>query len=240
MNVALKLMHAYRWSLSIYWVIFICMYVIIEIINNASALAGNDIDAKAIWEGASTSPRIFLLVIGIMLTPLSIAGFVANGVTRKYFIWGASGLIAVYSAISALIMTLGYPIEKWIYDRYDWVVTYKNPHLFIDASQPWWMFLEYFFNFIAYFGSGWLIGSCFYRFNWKLATVLCLFALLPVLAMEAVLSSDWVGSLLQSTFDIERASIFVVVLLALCVIALLYGAGYLMLRKVTIKRKLIS
>ncbi|WP_337101021.1 hypothetical protein [Paenibacillus sp. YIM B09110] len=58
--------------------------------------------------------------------------------------------------------------------------------------------------------------------------------------MEAILSTDWVGWIMQFTFDIERSNIFVVVLLALCVIALLYGAGYLMLRKVTIKRKLIS
>ncbi|WP_337101022.1 hypothetical protein [Paenibacillus sp. YIM B09110] len=127
-------MHTYRWSLGIYWLIFICIYVIIGIVINAPALAGNDIDARGMWEGASTSPRIFLLVIGIMLTPLSIAGFVANGVTRKYFIWGASGLIVVYSAISALIMTLGYPIEKWIYEYYDWEITLNNPHLFIDAS----------------------------------------------------------------------------------------------------------
>ncbi len=64
--------------------------------------------------------------------------------------------------------------------------------------------------------------------------------MLPTLAMEAILSTDWVGWIMQFTFDIERSNIFVVVLLALCVIALLYGAGYLMLRKVTIKRKLIS
>lgn len=238
-NVALQLMHTYRWTLSMYWLIFLVIYIAIGVILRAPAV-GYEMEAQGLWEGASTSPKIFLLVIGILMTPLSLASFVSNGVTRRHFIWGVSGLLVVYSAISAIIMVIGYPIEQWIYDRYDWPLELGNPHLFKDASQPWLVFVEYFFLFIAYFGSGWLIGSSFYRFNWKLAVVLCLVTLLPAMAMESVISADWIGSILQKAYDIERASLAVVIPLALCVVALLLGSVYLLLRQVAVKRKVIS
>ncbi|MDQ0115765.1 hypothetical protein [Paenibacillus harenae] len=238
-NVALKLLYTYRWTIGIYWLVFLCIYVAIGVILR-SPTVGAEMDAQGIWEGASTSPKVFLLVIGILMTPLSLASFVSNGVTRRHFIWGVSGLLVVYSAISAIIMVIGYPIEQWIYDKYDWPLELSNPHLFKDASQFGLIFVEYFFLFIAFFGSGWLIGSCFYRFNWKLAVVLILVAILPAMAMETVISADWIGSILQKAYDIERASLAAVIPLALCIVALVFVSVFLLLRKVPVKRKVLS
>lgn len=240
LNAALRLMYAYRWTVGFYWLIYICTYVIIGILVNSPAVFGDAVDAQGMWEGSSNSPKIFLMVIGILMTPMSLAGFVSNGVTRKHFICGAGILSVVLSAISAVIMTIGYPIEQWIYERLDWPHELNNPHLFTDTTQVWAIFAEYFFLFAAYFGTGWLIGGLFYRFNWKLALFLCVFALLPAMAMEIVLAADWAGQLLQTVFETERPAMGVVLSLALIVTALTFGAAYLLLRHVTIKRKAIS
>lgn len=177
------------------------------------------------------------MVIGILLTPISLASFVSNGVTRRDFIKGVSVVLSVYAAISALIITIGYPIEQLVYDRYGWQLEMKNPHLFTSAAQPGWIFIEYFFLFFAYFGSGWLIGSGFYRFNWRIGMVLSLVGLVPAIAMEVVLSSDWMGTLLQSVLGVARTPHAIVILLAVIVGALLVALNFLTLRSVAIKKK---
>jgi len=71
----------------------------------------------------------------------------------------------------------------------------------IGLASLGWIFFEYFCLFFAYFGSGWLIGSGFYRFDWKIGILISVAALLPAMAMEIVLSSDWIGKLLQSVVN---------------------------------------
>ena len=243
LNVATHIIYGYRWQLILYWVIFILILAGNAIITHSSAIVGNDFDASVIWEGssvwesASVSPKIFLMIIGILLTPLSLASFVSSGVTRRHFIGGVSIVISAYAAISALIMTLGYPIEELIYDMNGWPQELQNPHLFTSSSQPGWIFFEYFCLFFAYFGSGWLIGSGFYRFHWGIGILLTLTSLLLAMAMEAVLSSDWIGKLLQTVLEVERTPHAVVVLLAIIVMALAVVSNFLMIRHVAIKKK---
>ncbi|MEV5030578.1 hypothetical protein [Paenibacillus sp. LPE1-1-1.1] len=62
-------------------------------------------------------------------------------------------------------------------------------------------------------------------------------ALLSAMAMEAVLSSDWTGKLLQSVLDVERNSLAVVVLLAVLVLAFTMAMNYFLLHRVAIKKR---
>ncbi|WP_419871616.1 hypothetical protein [Candidatus Pristimantibacillus sp. PTI5] len=55
--------------------------------------------------------------------------------------------------------------------------------------------------------------------------------------MEVVLSSDWIGKLLQSVFEVERNPLAVVVLLAVLVMAFMIGLNYFMIRRVAIKKR---
>lgn len=237
LNVAQHLIYSFRWTVIFYWLIYISIYVASAILTKSDVNIGEDIDALGVWESASVSPKIFLMIIGIMLTPLSLASFVSNGVTRKHFIGGMSLVITVISALFALSITLGYAIEQFIYDQNQWPLELQNPHLFTSSAQSGWVFFEYFVLFFAYFGSGCLIGSGFTRFHWRMGIMFSLAALLPAMAMEGVLSSDWIGKLLQSILDVERNPLAVVVLLAVLVLAFTLGMNYFMLRRVAIKKR---
>ncbi|MBD2872342.1 hypothetical protein [Paenibacillus arenilitoris] len=237
--VAGNLMYTYRWVLATYWLVFIVIYVGIGFILRMNGTAGGDIDGQSIWEGAGSSPKIFLMVVGIMMTPLSLASFVANGITRRHFIGGVMLVIAIFAIVSSILLTVGYPIERAVYEMNGWPLALKNPHLFETTRQYGWIFVESFLLFFAYFGSGWLIGSGFYRFHWRVAIVLSALALLPAMAMEVVLYSDWMGQLLQTAFEADRAPMPLALSLSVIVAALTAALNYLMLRHVAIKKKLI-
>jgi hypothetical protein len=238
LNVAQQIMYSYRWTIIFYWIIFILIYIGVGVLTNSEAIVGSDFEGQEIWESTTISPKIFLLVIGILLTPVSLASFVSSGVTRKHFIGGVSLVLVMISAIFSIMLTIGYPVEQFIYDKNNWTLELKNPHLFSSSSEWGLIFFEYFCLFFAYFGSGWLIGSGFYRFNWKIGTLISVVSILPAMAMEVVLSSDWIGNLLQSVLGIERTSLAVVVIFAFLVMACIVALNYLMLRRVAIKKKL--
>ncbi|MGO4694073.1 hypothetical protein AB4Z50_07305 [Paenibacillus sp. 2TAB26] len=238
LNVAQHMMYTFRWTIFFYWVIFILIYIGVGFLMNAEAIVGPDVDGQEIWESTTISPRLFLLVIGILLTPASLASFVSSGVTRKHFIGGVSLVLVLFSAIFALILTIGYPVEHFIYDKKNWTLELNNPHLFSSSLELGWIFFEYFCLFFAYFGSGWLIGSGFYRFNWKIGVLISVAALLPMMAMEAVLSSDWIGNLLQTGLEVERASLAAVIILAFAVMLCIVALNFMMLRRVSIRKKL--
>ncbi|MGO4545927.1 hypothetical protein AB4Z29_14095 [Paenibacillus sp. 2TAB23] len=238
-NVASELLYTYRWTFIVYWIVFIAIFLGIAVFLNTNMFNSEGFDTQSVWEGASNSPKIFLMVIGILLTPLSLASFVSNGVTRKHFIIGGSFLVTLMSAIYALIMTAGYPIEQMIYEQNNWTLALKNPHIFSSSDQLAGIFFEYFFLFFAYFGSGWIIGSGFARFRWQLGVIISIAALLPAMAMELVLSSDWMGRLMQTVFEVERNPIAVVFVLAVIVMACIVGLNYLLLRRVAIKKRMV-
>ncbi|WP_141502607.1 hypothetical protein [Paenibacillus luteus] len=237
LNITDHLMYSYRWTIIGYWIVFLMIYIGIGILLNSNIIVDEDMDKVGVWEGASVSPKIFLLVIGILLTPMSLASFVSNGITRRHFVLGVSVSIAAFSAIFAVMMTAGYPIEQLIYDQNNWPLELRNPHLFTSTSQLGWIFFEYFCLFFTYFGSGWLIGTGFYRFNWRIGVLITLVALLPSIAMEVLLSSDWMGSLMQSVLEVQRTPLAALVLLALLILGLIVLVNFMMLRRVAIKRK---
>ncbi|WP_138755705.1 hypothetical protein [Paenibacillus sinopodophylli] len=238
-NVTHQLLFTYRWTFIVYWIVFIAIFIGIAVVLNHLAPSKEAMDSQSVWEGAANSPKVFLMVIGILLTPLSLASFVSSGVTRKHFIMGIGFFMMVMSAIFAFVMVAGYPIEQMIYDKNGWSLALNNPHIFTSSDQLIGIFFEYFFLFFAYFGSGWMIGSGFTRFQWQIGIIISVVALLPAMAMEVVLSSDWMGSLMQSVFEVERSPLAAVIVLAIIVMASIIGLNYLLIRRVAIKKKVV-
>lgn len=79
---------------------------------------------------------------------------------------GIAAYGAIAAASSAVVIYLGYAVEGVIYRANGWPHATELGHLFLAPNQPAAVFVEYALLCLAYFLSGWLIGSGYYRFGW--------------------------------------------------------------------------
>ncbi|RJX38782.1 hypothetical protein D3P09_14705 [Paenibacillus pinisoli] len=227
--VSNSLWSGYRASLIGYWMIFVVVFVGINLFlpNNLS----DQMETQGIWAGAGFSPKVYLLVIGILLTPVSMTSYVSNGITRKHFVGGTILLSIPMALISAVVMTLGFPVEQLLRDWVGGKEIMANPSLLQSG-------VEFFLGFLAYYVVGWMIGSGFYRYNWKAGVVISILSLLPLILIEAV-GSNGTMELFGSAIAWPEIPFIVEMLLILFIVAIIMAINYAMLRKAAIKRKLI-
>lgn len=227
--VSKSLWSGYRASLLSYWIIFVLVFVGINVFlpNNLS----NQMETHGIWAGAGFSPKVYMLVIGILLTPVSMSSYVSSGITRKHFVGGAILFTIPISLISAVVMTLGFPVEQLLRDWVGGKEIMANPSLMQSG-------VEFFLGFLGYFAVGWMIGSGFYRYNWKAGIVISILSLLPLILIEMV-GSTGVMDLFGTTFAWPEMPFLVEMLITLLIVAIVIAINYAILRKAAIKRKLI-
>lgn len=128
------MIYSFRWTFVSYWLIYIAIFVGLAILKNSNAVIDVEFGLQGVWESASVSPKIFPMVIGIILTPLSLASFVSNGVTRKHFIGGMILVVTAVSTLFGLTMTAGYLVEQFVYNQNHWTLELQNPHLFTSSA----------------------------------------------------------------------------------------------------------
>lgn len=228
--VADNLWSGYRTSLIGYWIIFTAIFIGIHLglpIN----LSENWEAGHGIWAGAGLSPKIYLLVIGIMLTPISLSYFISSGITRKHFVGGAILFTMLLSLISAVVMTVGFPVERLLTDWFGGQEILVKPPLLQSG-------VEFFFSFLGYFAVGWMIGSSFYRFNWQTGIAVSILSLIPLILIELI---GGTGPIEMFGYTMARPSISFIVemLLILLIVGFVMALNYGMHRTVAIKRKLI-
>ncbi|MDQ6420056.1 hypothetical protein RB620_11475 [Paenibacillus sp. LHD-117] len=224
MNVALHLWSAYKHVLLWYWIIFTGIYVTINELFMRCVIPNDEVrESGSIWAGASISPRIFLLVLGILLTVGSFSSFVSNGLTRRSFVKGSLLFMAVMSLICAAINLIGFPVERYIVDMSGAARTLDHPDLAVEG-------LTTLLVFFGYFCGGWLIGSGFYRFHWVKGLLVCWLSVAFMLALDYITGLELLASGAANT------AINLILLLVLC--AALIWLNHSFLRKAAVKRKM--
>ncbi|QNK59092.1 hypothetical protein [Paenibacillus sp. PAMC21692] len=224
MNVAFHLWSAYRHVLVWFWVIFTVIYFGINEMIMRGIIPDESIrNSGREWDGASIAPRIFLLVLGILLTIGSFNSFVSNGITRRSF--GRGGLLfaGLLSIICTVLHLLGYPIEMLIIEISGAERSMQYPNLAIVAITN---LLMYF----GYFCGGWLIGTGFYRFHWFKGLLVCGLAVAFLIGMETMTATELTGSAAA-----DQGIILLVLALASFLIVWI-NDGFL--RKISVKRKI--
>ncbi|MCU6711786.1 hypothetical protein M6D81_24095 [Paenibacillus sp. J5C_2022] len=221
-----------------YWAIFIIAFVIVSILLNNFGV----IDAEEdMLQSISYSPKIFLLVLGILLIALSMPSYVTNGITRKHFAMGTMLTILILSVVCAIIQSVGVYAGAWIYDLLNMEQNWAETALFPSLINSILMY-------VLYFTYGWLIGSSYYRFGWMPGTGITIVAGIVVIAMEKLLEASYAGGqqanitiagLGKMSFYIADLGFAVVHVIILVAALLLGAANYYVLRNAAIRRKII-
>jgi hypothetical protein len=181
--------------------------------------------------------KVYLLVIGILLTPMYLPVFVANGTTRCDFTRGSLAYGAIAATASALVIYLGYAVEGVIYRVNGWTHATGMGHLFLSPNEPAAVLVEYALLCLAYFLSGWLIGSGYYRFGWWKGLFFMAAGAIPLVGVEWVVQdlSFW----LPQHLDSGLLPLLICTALGLGAIAVGLWLHHRVAHDLTIRRKLI-
>ncbi|GIG68613.1 hypothetical protein [Phytomonospora endophytica] len=146
----------YAW----FWAVMILIYAGI-----AAGIALWGTTDISLWETSTNSTKGTMAAMGVMSVPAFLPLMVAAGVTRRSFVVGVTAAIGTLATGSSLLLTIGYVIERPIYEAYGIPENLSTNHLFTDSSQLHLIFTESLIVQLAYAVSGLLIGLCFYRFG---------------------------------------------------------------------------
>lgn len=194
----------------------------------------SDAYVQDIWDSALSTATIFFLVIGIMITPGLLSSYVVNGMTRKHF---AAGMM-----LCALLFAAAYSILVG-------AVQFIGRKMVFGAGDSWTTelpagFAGFLLNFALYFlfiAAGWLIGTLYYRFNWKWATLMSVAAFIVASTGQLILEEKpSPEGFLAGVKNWMVASMGTQFMTLLFMYALLLGVNYFVLRRIPIRQKIVA
>ncbi|MBB5789572.1 hypothetical protein [Jiangella mangrovi] len=213
-DLSLGLSVAVLWFVVIVAIIFVLLGIGLQVFVGQ----GGEV-SESIWENSQYATRYFPLSMGIVITAAYLPVAIASGVTRRSFGWAGSAVVIALAGIMALLEGAGYLLEYGLYRLVDETPVYTTPHLFDHGYQFWITVPEVWIVVAANVACGWLIGSAYYKWGWLGPTLALPLLLLPLLAVEAVMSVGWAGAAMNE-LGVERLPDGVAVLVALALLAL--------------------
>lgn len=187
----------------------------------------------SIWGDVETSLWVSVAA-GWQRWPIGVCGFlmistfsrmfVVNGVTRRRLGDAAAVSLVLLSALSGLFVTLGFLIERVVYDANDWPQMNDERNLTYGAIGYATVLLTYTVVAAGYFVSGWLLGIVFSRDSDIVVAVLSVpLAIIPVAVCELLLTPTGGGAQIDVLSDLMSLSLWVS---APITIAVIVGAVY--------------
>ena len=86
-----------------------------------------------------------------------------HGQTRREFALMATVFVVVFAAFVALLMTVGFLLERVLYRVADWPHRLDNDHLYSSTVQVHAIFTEFWLMILIWTSAGALVGSAVYR-----------------------------------------------------------------------------
>lgn len=215
--------------------LFLAIVAAIFIVVGVATATFGDVTGS-VWQTAGAGAfKYFPMAIAIMLTTVLLPIYVAQGVTRRQCAVGMSLFIVAWSLLLTVAMVIGFAIEAGAFAALGWPHEFDAPHLFSSWTQVHLVVAEYFTLIATHMMAGWLIGTTYYILGWFRATLLLPVTVLPILIVEGLLATSWVGAGIEhfATFTPPQAGIAVPV--AAAVIAAAWVINYLLIRDLPIK-----
>ncbi|MFD0559708.1 hypothetical protein FB566_0360 [Stackebrandtia endophytica] len=189
-------------------------------------------DPNSVWQGFRWAPQYFMLFLGVMLVTTHLPVQVAHGLTRSAALRAGTIVAAVLSAGSAILLQLGFVVERAVYNSLglvqfaDGIDLVESPGRIIVST------VEFFGLYLAYFFGGWAIAAGYYRLGGWYGTLLIIPAAVPAAVAEY---SHWNGGLLVGATGQAQAWLAVAAVIAL--VGLLWTYVRALTRTVPIRAK---
>lgn len=115
------------------------------------------------WDIANGIAPWFIGIMSGWIMYTQVPLFVANGRTRRdsYIEWLI--VAAIYPVWTALLTTIGYLIERGVYDLAGWSLSVNEDHLFTSHTDVGTIFVEYLLTFSVWVAVGGFVGVSLYR-----------------------------------------------------------------------------
>lgn len=218
--------------LAVYWAI---MVLVVAVILIAIVAAGGRPDVSVWSTSGASAPKYFLFAIGAMQVA-QLPVYIGHGVTRREFARGALLYLGVVAVFYGTLMALGYLVERPIYVAKGLIYGLEIPYPVSSVADGLTVLAEESLVGLAYLLVGWLIGTLFYLRGAWIGLLLIPVAALPLVAVEMVLDSLWMGFGLNKGFDIEPPPLGVGLLVALAAVAVTWTVNYVLVRDVPVKK----
>ena len=215
-------------------IVWAAFALVVAAIGAAIAVAGTI--GTSVWEQASQLPRWYAGAVGVYFTAVYLPMYVAHGQTRREFGVQIPPVIALFSGMLALLMTVGFAIETVIYRAFDWPQTLTVNHLFDAPTQLGLVFFaEFALVFVVWTIAGAVVGAGFYR-DRRLGFALLLPGIPAIAWTETVVGPTWAGSL-PILAGAATGSLVSAVVTALGIFALGVAAMWLVIRDLPLRTR---
>ena len=191
----------------------------------------------SVWETLDQGPKWFLFSMAILVVAGFFPAHVANGMTRRSFTAALAVTMAVTSAAYAVVVAIGYLVERAIFVPRGWPVTVRAEHLFTRTDQVGLIATESLVVLLVYAASGMAVGAAYYRAGGWWGTLTLPLTVGPVFLAELAVGSGWIGTGLDEVLGSPRPSAGLGVLVCLLLAAVLGAASLAVLRSAPVWTK---
>ncbi|MGH2534682.1 MAG: hypothetical protein ACRDJW_20680 [Thermomicrobiales bacterium] len=157
---------------------------------------------ESVWESVAGAPPWYTAFIGGYVFHDLLPLYVAHGQTRRDFAVQATIFTVIFAAAAAVLMAVGFLLERVLYRVADWPQALSGDQLYSSPTDVPLILVEFWLVFLVWTAAGALIGAGFYRSNET-----GLFTLLPatvvIAAIGIAVGSDWgpFGALIDRVVD---------------------------------------
>lgn len=173
--------------LSWLWVAWALFAVGLIVILGVQLVRGGDVD-RSIWEQIGFGIQGWVIfAAGITTVPVYVAMIVSGGVTRRRLSEASIAAMVVVAVAGTAVVMAGYLIERIAFASGDWPHVLDDGSTVLAAGTAGRIAITSLLSFAAFFVSGWIIGTCFYRFGSATGIAAIVPALIPAIVVDTLL-----------------------------------------------------
>lgn len=192
---------------------------------------------QSIWEKATQAGHWFIFVMGIQIGMVYLPMNITHGKTRRDTAIETGLFIGAFSAITAVLLTAGWVIERVLFRILDVEQRLTENHLFDAATDYPLIFLESWVSLALWAAGGLFIAAAYYRYEG--AGLLAIIPALIVASMAGIfLDSTWgpAGRIADSAIGLRNPPILVSLLACVAGVGILLGMAWLIIRDLPIRK----
>ncbi len=192
---------------------------------------------ESIWEDVVQVPQWFVLFMGVQVAMVYLPMNITHGKTRRDTTIEAGLFVVAYSALAALLVTIGWVIERAMFSLLDVEQILTDPHIFSSATDYPLIFLESWINLALWTAGGLFIAASYYRYDSS-----GLIAIVPSLLIASFvalfLGSSWgpASRVLDNLFDVENPPVLLSAAVGVACVALMLILAWKVIQEMPIRK----